>query len=70
MIPVIETTMVKIDVYTKAYSFREEIKKVKMTQIATYDYHDSHVLFSKSILMLQARKDGVKLTFLLSLNQK
>ena len=29
LIPVIETTMVKIDIYTKAYSFREEIKKVK-----------------------------------------
>ena len=67
MIPVIETTMVKIDVYTKAYSFREEIKKVKDLN---YIFHDSHVLFTKSILILQARKDGVKLTFLLSLNQK
>ena len=28
MIPVIESTMVKIDIYTKAYSFREEINKV------------------------------------------
>ena len=28
MIPIIESTMVKIDIYTKAYSFREEINKV------------------------------------------
>ena len=28
MIPVIESTIVKIEIYSKAYSFREEIKKV------------------------------------------
>ena len=30
MIPVIESTMAKIDVYTKSYAFRGEVKKVNM----------------------------------------
>ena len=29
MIPVIETTMAKIDIYTKSYAFRGEVKKVR-----------------------------------------
>ena len=28
MIPIIETTMVKIEIYSKAYTFRAEIRKV------------------------------------------
>ena len=28
MIPVIESTMAKIDIYTKSYAFRGEVKKV------------------------------------------
>ena len=31
MIPVIESTMAKIDVYTKSYAFRGEVKKVRIT---------------------------------------
>ena len=31
MIPVIESTMAKIDVYTKSYAFRGEVKKVRVT---------------------------------------
>ena len=30
MIPVIESTMAKIDVYTKSYAFRGEVKKVRI----------------------------------------
>jgi hypothetical protein len=30
MIPVIETTMVKIEVYSKSYAFRVEVSKVNM----------------------------------------
>ena len=29
MIPVIESTMAKIDIYTKSYAFRGEVKKVR-----------------------------------------
>ena len=30
MIPVIESTMAKIDIYTKSYAFRGEVKKVRI----------------------------------------
>ena len=35
MIPMIESTMMKIDLYSKSYSFRDEIKKVNIDNLQT-----------------------------------
>ena len=62
MIPVIETTMVKIEVYSKSYQFRAEIQEVRIidqirtiTSMAFY----SSAMYSIYEFLLQAREKGV-----------
>ena len=48
MIPMIETTMVKIEIYSKSHSFRAEIKKVKFNAMK-YDL----IILLKNILLMK-----------------